>query len=80
MRRFPYQISTCVRKSQPYIAVTNAANELIRRLDQQYVTQKCGSHGHGPKRINTIVEKYQGYIRRANEPGVFSTEIMLPLY
>lgn len=74
------RIYICVRRSQLYIAVTNATNEVIRRLDQQYVTQKRGNHGHGLKRINTIVEKYQGYIRRANEPGVFSTEIMLPLY
>lgn len=70
----------CVRKSQLYIAVTNATNEVIRRLDQEYITKKRGSHGYGLKRIDAIVEKYQGYIRRANEPGVFSTEIMLPLF
>jgi len=26
-----------------------------------------------------MVEKYGGYINRKNEPGVFVTEIMLPL-
>ena len=36
-------------------------------------------HGHGLKRINLVVEKYGGYINRQNEPGVFVTEIMLPL-
>lgn len=73
------RIYICVRRSQLYIAVTNATNEVIRKLDQEYITQKRGNHGHGLKRIDTIVEKYQGYIKRANEPGVFSTEIMLPL-
>ena len=74
------RIYICVRRSQLYIAVTNATGEVIRRLDQEYITQKRGNHGHGLKRIDAIVEKYQGFIRRANEPGVFSTEIMLPLY
>ena len=73
------RIYICVRRSQLYISVTNATNETIRKLDREYITQKRGNHGHGLKRIDAVVEKYQGYIRRANEPGVFSTEIMLPL-
>lgn len=74
------RIYICVRRSQLYIAVTNATGEVIRKLDQEYISQKRGNHGHGLKRIDAIVEKYQGYIKRANEPGVFSTEIMLPLF
>ncbi len=74
------RIYICVRRSQLYIAVTNATSEVVRKLDQEYITQKRGNHGHGLKRIDAIVEKHQGYIKRANEPGVFSTEIMLPLY
>lgn len=73
------RIYICIRKQQLYIAVTNATNEIIRKLDRDYITQKRGNHGHGLRRIDAIVEKYQGYIKRANEPGVFSTEILLPL-
>ena len=73
------RIYICVRRSQLYIAVTNATGEAVRRPNHEYVTKKRGNHGHGLKRIDGIVEKYQGFIRRANEPGVFSTEIMLPL-
>jgi sensor histidine kinase regulating citrate/malate metabolism len=73
------RIYICIRRQQLYIAVTNATNEVIRKLDREYITQKRGNHGHGLRRIDAIVEKYQGYIKRANEPGVFSTEIMLPL-
>jgi sensor histidine kinase YesM len=68
-----------VLKKQLYISVTNATNELVRKLDEDYITTKRGNHGHGLKRINHIVEKYEGYINRKNEPGVFVTEIMLPL-
>lgn len=68
-----------VLKKQLYISVTNSTSERIRKLDHEYITTKRGNHGHGLKRINLVVEKYQGYINRQNEPGVFVTEIMLPL-
>ena len=62
-----------------YISVSNATNEIIRKLDAEYISKKRGDHGHGLKRINIVVDKYGGFIKRANEPGVFATEIMLPL-
>lgn len=66
-------------KEQLYITVSNATNEVVRKLDDEYISKKRGDHGHGLKRINRVVEKYDGYISRKNEPGVFVTEIMLPL-
>ena len=66
-------------KEQLYISVTNATKELVRKFDSQYITNKRGNHGHGLKRISDTVDKYGGYINRKNEPGVFVTEIMLPL-
>ena len=68
-----------VLKDQLYISVTNATTELVRKLDAEYVTKKRGNHGNGLKRINLAVEKYEGFVNRKNEPGVFVTEIMLPL-
>lgn len=73
------RIYMCIRQSQLYISVSNATNEVIRKLDKDYISNKRGNHGHGLKRINLIVEKHSGYINRQNEPGVFVTEIMLPL-
>ena len=73
------RIYMCIRIKQLYISVSNATNELIRKLDAEYISTKRGDHGHGLKRIDLIVEKYDGFIKRANEPGVFATEIMLPL-
>jgi len=77
-RRF-IRIYIGVLKNQLYLSVTNGTGELVRKLDEEYITTKRGNHGHGLKRINKIVEKYEGYINRKNEPGVFVTEIMLPL-
>lgn len=73
------RIYMCIRKQQLYISVSNATNEVIRKLDAEYISKKRGDHGHGLKRINIVVDKYGGFIKRANEPGVFVTEIMLPL-
>lgn len=73
------RIYMCIRKQQLYISVSNATNEVIRKLDAEYISKKRGDHGHGLKRINIVVDKYSGFIKRANEPGVFATEIMLPL-
>lgn len=68
-----------ILRRQLYISVSNATGEVVRKLDEEYITTKRGNHGHGLKRINNIVDKYDGYINRKNEPGVFVTEIMLPI-
>ena len=66
-------------KKQLYMSITNATHELVRKFDEEYITTKRGNHGHGLKRINTVVEKYGGFVNRKNEPGVFVCEIMLPI-
>ncbi len=68
-----------ILQKQLYLSVSNATNEVVRKFDEEYITSKRGNHGHGLKRINRIVDKYGGFINRKNEPGVFVTEIMLPL-
>ena len=66
-------------KSQLYISVTNSTKESKRRRVSELVTSKLGEHGFGLRRIDKITEKYDGYVNRKNEPGVFATEVMLPL-
>lgn len=68
-----------VFKSQLYISVTNSTKECKRRRVSELVTSKLGEHGFGLRRIDKIAEKYDGYVNRKNEPGVFATEVMLPL-
>ena len=66
-------------KSQLYISVINSTKESKRRRVSELVTSKLGEHGFGLRRIDKIAEKYGGYVNRKNEPGVFATEVMLPL-
>lgn len=68
-----------VFKGQLYISVTNATNATRRRKMHELITQKQGEHGLGLKRIDRIAASYEGYVNRKNEPGVFATEVLLPL-
>lgn len=68
-----------VLKQQLYISVTNATNESVKKRTDAYFTSKRGEHGFGLKRVDNCVKKYDGYLNRQNEPGVFATEILLPL-
>ncbi len=68
-----------VFKEQLYISVSNSTNQKKRLLSRELISKKWGNHGHGLRRIDWIVGKYHGFINRKNEPGVFATEIMLPL-
>lgn len=66
-------------KEQLYISVTNSTNQTQRKKLTELITSKKGEHGFGLRRIDKIVDQYDGYLNRKNEPGVFATEIMLPL-
>ena len=68
-----------VLKQQLYLSISNATAETVRKIDAAYISAKRGNHGHGLRRIDRVVEKYGGYVNRQNEPGVFATEILLPL-
>ena len=66
-------------KQQLYINVTNSTNQIHRKKLTELITSKKGEHGFGLRRIDNIVNQYGGFFNRKNEPGVFATEIMLPL-
>ncbi len=68
-----------ILKKQLYISITNATSETVKQRPDHYFTTKRGDHGHGLKRVDQVVKKYDGYLNRQNEPGIFATEIVLPL-
>ena len=67
-------------KKQLYISVVNSMEGQAKKNGTQYLSSKQGLHGFGLLRIDSIVSKYHGYINRQSEPGVFATEVTLPLY
>ncbi len=67
-------------KDQLYISVTNSVGGEVKKINKEYITTKLGiNHGFGLKRIDNIVNKYNGFVNRQNEEGVFATEIILPI-
>ena len=69
-----------ILRGQLYLYILNAVGDSPRRKGHGYVSGKGGRyHGFGLMRIDQVVERYQGYLERQDEEGVFATEIMLPL-
>lgn len=69
-----------ILKDQLYISFSNSVSGRIRKEGKTYLSAKSSiGHGFGLMRVDRIVEKYDGYIGRQDEEGVFATEIMLPL-
>jgi len=66
-------------QQQLYISVTNSTEETRRKKLTELITSKKGEHGLGLKRVDRLASQYEGYVNRKNEPGVFATEIMLPM-
>ncbi|MBP3609421.1 MAG: sensor histidine kinase [Lachnospiraceae bacterium] len=69
-----------VLKKQLYISVMNSTEGEVKKEGKQYVSTKTsGNHGFGLMRIDRITEKNGGYVNRQKEPGVFATEVLLPI-
>lgn len=69
-----------ILKEQLYISVYNSLGGEVKKNNKKYISTKGGeNHGFGLARVDRIVKKYEGYINRQNEDGVFATEVMLPL-
>ena len=69
-----------VLKSQLYISVMNSMGGEVAKEGKNYISTKASeSHGFGLMRVDRIAEKNGGYVNRQNEPGVFATEVMLPM-
>ena len=69
-----------IMKGELYIYVMNAASGTLKRVGKIYETLKDSrNHGFGLMRIDKAVERCHGYLERADEEGVFATEVLLPL-
>ena len=68
-----------MKGTQLYISFTNfTAGKKLPKLGGRFRTTKGQGHGFGLQRIDTIVERLEGYISRNSEDGAFTTEILLP--
>jgi two-component system sensor histidine kinase AgrC len=64
---------------QLYLSIQNSAKEILSFEERNYISTKRGHHGLGMKRVALLVEQYHGFLNLQNEPGVFASELTLPL-
>ena len=68
-----------MKNTQLYISFTNStALKKQKKVGGRFLSTKGPDHGYGLVRVDTIIERYQGYISRNSEDGAFTTEILLP--
>ena len=68
-----------MKNTQLYMSFTNTTAQRKQKKEAgRFRTTKGLGHGYGLVRVDTIVERYQGYINRNSEDGAFTTEILLP--
>lgn len=69
-----------MKNTQLYISFTNftAGKKLKKRGNLFKSTKKDDGHGLGLLRIDSIIDRLDGYISRNSEDGAFTTEILLP--
>ena len=65
-------------KGQFYLSVQNSSPAVVREKGS-FRTTKSGTHGFGLFRIDRIAKKYNGYVNRQYEEGIFATELMIPM-
>ena len=73
------RIYISIIKNQLYISIQNSAKEDLSFDERQYISTKRGNHGLGMKRVKILIDKYNGYLNLQNEPGIFASEITVPL-
>lgn len=68
-----------MKNTQLYISFTNFTGEKkLTKYGKIFHTTKGEGHGFGLIRMDSIVERLDGYIHRGSEDGAYTTEILLP--
>ena len=68
-----------MKKNRLYLSFTNlTAAKKMKKENGVFRSTKGAARGFGLLRVDRIVKKYGGYLKRASEDGAFTTEILLP--
>lgn len=68
-----------MKNTQLYISFTNFTKSgKMKKVGNLFRTTKGEGHGFGLVRIDSIIERLDGYLSRNSEDGAFTTEILIP--
>lgn len=64
-----------------YISILNSMEGKAQRYGTAFRSTKPAGelHGFGLQRVDRIIRKYDGFLERQSEEGVFATEVLLPI-
>ena len=68
-----------MKGTQLYISFTNFTSaKKLPKLGRIFRSSKGDGHGFGLVRIDSIIQRLDGYLSRNSEDGAFTTEILIP--
>ncbi len=68
-----------MKKTQLYISFTNFTSvNKQTKVNNRFNTTKGEEHGLGLVRIDSIIDRLDGYLSRNSEDGAYTTEILIP--
>ena len=68
-----------MKGTQLYISFTNlTASRKMQKVGGRFRSTKGEGHGFGLIRIDSIIDRLDGYVNRNSEDGAFTTEILIP--
>jgi len=68
-----------IKNTQLYISFTNlTSDKKKKKIGNRFETTKGSGHGFGLIRIDSIIDRLNGYLSRNSEDGAFTTEILIP--
>lgn len=73
------RIYISVKGNHLYMSFTNSAGKKQTKLGGIFPSAKGTLGGLGLARVDSLVERYGGYVTRASEDGGYTTEVILPL-
>lgn len=73
------RIYLALNHSQFYLSVQNAAAETLEPKKGHFKSTKGDHRGLGTKRMAAVVDKWEGFMSLSQQPGVFATEISMPI-
>ena len=73
------RIYISVKGNHLYMSFTNSAGKKQTKLGNIFPSSKGTLGGLGLARVDSLAERYGGYVTRASEDGGYTTEVILPL-
>lgn len=68
-----------VKGNHLYLSFTNSAGKKQTKVGALFPSTKQSLGGLGLARVDSLVERYGGYVTRASEDGGYTTEVILPI-